>query len=218
MMKRALPALKKWSRRALYAAAIVYVLLLALVNIEPYPACPLEEHRFAEKDFDIEFCALGGGRHDEKMRLRVYDKSGHMLAWRIATFAKESGQNYMDIEDTMIRYSDNTSDLRSTSTPEDCVLNMPPTWVDWLEARLPGGIPGVNHCGTVDERLTDKARHNWFLREETQRIKRGQKPVWPNHPDVKKIQEKWTAQQDAKHKGGSGQRMESAQPEASQAQ
>jgi hypothetical protein len=174
MMKRALPALKKWSRRALYAAAIVYVLLLALVNIEPYPACPLEEHRFAEKDFDIEFCALGGGRYDEKMRLRVYDKSGHMLVWRIANFAKESRLNYMAIEDTMIRYSDDP--LNQRDSPADCVLNMPPTWVDWLEARLPGGIPGVNHCGKASYEEVSRAQDQWELRVAAQERKKHAQP------------------------------------------
>jgi hypothetical protein len=170
--------LKKWSRRALYASAFVYLLLLALVNIEPYPACPLEEHQFAGKDFDIEFCALGGGRYDEKMRLRVYDKSGHMLAWRIATFANESRLNYMAIEDTMIRYSDDP--LNQRDSPADCILHMPPTWTDWLEARLPGGIPGLNHCGKASYEEVSKAQDQWDLRVAAEeKKKRAQPPTAP---------------------------------------
>jgi hypothetical protein len=108
------------------------------------------------------------------MRLRVYDKAGKLLAWRIPTFAKESRLNYMAIEESLIRYSDDTSDLRSASIPADCVLNMPPTWVDWLEARLPGGIPGVHHCGVVSDDISAKARQSWRIRVEAENQKQEQ--------------------------------------------
>jgi hypothetical protein len=172
MMNLTWSHLKKWGKRGLYVGVAIYLLLLALVNIDPHPTCSLEEHLFHKQAFDIEFCALGGGRHDEKMRLRVYSKSGQLLAWRIATFAKESRLNYMAIEDTMIRYSDSPMDR--INPPADCVLNMPPTWVDWLEARLPGGIPGVNHCGVVSDDVVSKAQEQWAIREEAENQKNEQ--------------------------------------------
>lgn len=172
MMNLAWSQLKKWTKRGLYVAAAIYLLLLALVNIDPHPACPLEEHLFHKQAFDIEFCELGGGRHDKKMRLRIYSKSGQLLAWRIATFAKEGRLNYMAIEDAMIRYSDDPMDR--INPPEDCVLNMPPTWVDWLEARLPGGVPGVNHCGIATDDVVNKAQDQWAIREEAENQKHEQ--------------------------------------------
>jgi hypothetical protein len=78
----------------------------------------------------------------------------------------------MAIEDTMIRYSDSPMDR--INPPADCVLNMPPTWVDWLEARLPGGIPGVNHCGVVSDDVVSKAQDQWAIREEAENQKHEQ--------------------------------------------
>ena len=123
------------------------------------------------------------------MRLRVYDKAGKLLAWRIPTFAKESRLNYMAIEESLIRYSDDTSDLRSASIPEDCVLNMPPTWVDWLEARLPGGIPGVNHCGTASEAVVTQAQDQWEKRVNAELIKQGRPPMRPKTAPPPAVQE-----------------------------
>jgi hypothetical protein len=186
MMLPAKVRLKKWGKRLLFAGVTIYFLLLIVVNLEPQPACPLEEHSFQGQIFDLEICELGG-LHDEKMRLRVYDKAGQMLAWRIATFAKESRLNYMAIEDTMIRYSDSPMDR--INPPADCVLNMPPTWVDWVEARLPGGIPGVNHCGTASDAVVTKAQDQWDKRVEAERQKRGEPPLWPSPPAAPALKE-----------------------------
>jgi hypothetical protein len=186
MMKLVWARVRKWGKRSLSAGVFIYLLLLIVVNMEPHPACPLEEHRFQGQIFDIEICELGG-LHDEKMRLRVYDKTGRMLAWRIATFANESSLNYMAIEDTQILYSDDP--MNQEDSPADCVLNMPPNWVDWLEARLPGGIPGVNHCGVVSDEISAKARQSWHTREEAERRKRGEPPLWPVRPAAPALKE-----------------------------
>ena len=74
MMQSAWAHLKKWGKRLLFTGVSIYLLLLIVVNLEPQPACPLEEHRFQGQIFDVEICELGG-LHDEKMRLRVYDKA-----------------------------------------------------------------------------------------------------------------------------------------------
>ncbi len=110
----------------------------------------------------------------------IYSKDGELLAWRSATFAKESRLNYMAIEDTMIRYSDDP--LNQRDSPADCILHMPPTWVDWLEARMPGGIPGVNHCGQAPYEVVNKALDQWDLRVETQRQKRSEQGTAPSSP------------------------------------
>jgi hypothetical protein len=137
------------------------------------PQCPVETHNFSGQKFDVEIC-LGNTSDREHLSLWVYSKDGAILAWRRGTFAKEGRLNYMAIEENLIRYSDDTSDLRSASIPEDCVLNMPPTWVDWLEARLPGGIPGVNHCGVVSDEISAKARQSWRIRAEAENQKQEQ--------------------------------------------
>jgi hypothetical protein len=131
----------------------------------------VEEHSFNGQKFDIEICS-GYGSDRGYVGILVYSKEGEFLAWRRGTFAKESRLNYMAIEDTMIRYSDDP--MNREDLPADCVLNMPPTWVDWLEARLPGGIPGVNHCGVVSDEISAKARSSWRIREEAENQKHEQ--------------------------------------------
>lgn len=169
----------KWVKRIAIAFGALYVLAVIEQSLPRQPQCPVEEHSFQGKKFDIELCL---NLHDNSQRIGifVYEKNGGLLAWRGATFAKESPLNYMAIEDTMIRYSDDTSDLSSASIPEDCVLNMPPTWVDWLEARLPGGILGVKHCGTVSDEISAKARQSWRNRVKAERDKANNQSAAPD--------------------------------------
>ena len=150
------------------------------------PQCPVETHNFSGQKFDIEIC-LGNTSDREHLSLWVYSKDGAILAWRRGTFAKESRLNYMAIEDSMIRYSDSPMDR--INPPADCVLNMPPTWVDWLEARLPGGIPGVNHCGTADEAVVTQAQDQWEKRVNAELIKQGRPPMRPETAPPPAVQE-----------------------------
>jgi hypothetical protein len=165
--------IKGWGKRMAIVFASLYVLDTIYASLPSTPECPVEEHSFGGQKFDVEFC-WNHASDRQYIGIRVYSKEGAYLARRWATFAKEGHLNYMAIEDTMIRYSDDTSDLRSASIPEDCVLNMPPTWVDWLEARLPGGIPGVNHCGVVSDEISEKARGIWRIREDAENQKHEQ--------------------------------------------
>ena len=165
------PVIKKWARRTAIASGVLYVLALVDLNWPRTPSCPVEEHSFNGQKFDIEICS-GYGNDRGYVGILVYSKEGEFLAWRRGTFAKESRLNYMAIEDTMIRYSDSPMDR--INPPADCVLNMPPTRVDWLEARLPGGIPGVNHCGKASDDVVSKAQDQWAIREEAENQKHEQ--------------------------------------------
>jgi hypothetical protein len=162
--------LKKWLKWILMVFSMLYILEIILASLPQTPQCPVEEHFFNGQAFDIEIC-MSYASDKTHFGMRVYSKEGEHLARRMSTFAKEGSLNYMAIEDDKIRYSDDTSDLRSTSIPEDCVLHMPPTWVDWIEARLPGGIPGVNHCGVASDEITEKARQSWRSRLKAERLK-----------------------------------------------
>lgn len=197
--------IKKWSKWLLIGAGTMYFLLALdqFTATDRSTRCPSEEHDFNGQKFDVEFCLWGGGDYHQYMHLRVFSKSGELLAARGSTFKradKMATLDYFAIEDDLIRYSDDTGDNTTLNVPEDCVLHMPPTKTDWLEARLPGGIPGINHCAKVSDEISEKARHSWFLRLETERIKRGEIPHWPDHPEVKKIHEDWAAQQEAQPK------------------
>ena len=164
---------KKWLKRCAIVLGVIYVLGLIEMNWPRPPICPIEKHSFKGLDLDVEFC-LSNASDRKYMGIRVYSKLGELLALRTATFAKESRLNYMAIEDHLIRYSD--SPLDRINPPADCVLNMPPTWVDWVEARLPGGIPGVNHCGTASEAVVTNAQDQWELRINAERQKQGLPP------------------------------------------
>ena len=164
-----LQAFKKWSKRIAIAFAVIYALGVLDQSFPGPPDCPVEEHMFQGQKFDVEFCHNYTSSR-QYIGIGVYSKEGRLLAWRAATFANESPLNYMSIEDTKIRYSDDP--LNQEDVPADCVLNMPPTWVDWLETRLPGGIPGVNHCGKATQAEIRKARDQWALREEAAEKKR----------------------------------------------
>ena len=165
--------LKKWIKRCAIIFGVIYVLGVIDKSWPRTPYCPVEQHSFKGQEFDLELC-LNLNDNSERIGIFVYSKNGSLLAWRGATFDNESRLNYMAIEESLIRYSDDTSDLRSASIPEDCVLNMPPTWVDWLEARLPGGILGVNHCGVVSDEISAKARQSWRIRAEAENQKQEQ--------------------------------------------
>ena len=167
-------SLKKWGKRALIAYVVIYTLLL-IVNLSTTfkQHCPVERYTFQGQTFDIELCYEVVGHRDYGIGFGVYSTDGKLLAWRRGTFFPESPLNYLAIESDKIRYSDDTSDFSSASIPEDCVLHMPPTWVDWLDYRLPGGVPFLNHCGRVSEEISDKARAQWRLRTEADRDKPG---------------------------------------------
>ncbi len=165
--------IKKWVMRIAIVFIAIYLLGVVLWSWPRKPQCPVEERSFQGKKLDVEICS-GHGSESGKIGILIYSKEGDLLAWRRGTFAKEGRLNYMAIEENLIRYSDDTSDLRSASIPEDCVLNMAPTWVDWFEARLPGGIPGVNHCGVVSDEISAKARQSWRIRVEAENLKKEQ--------------------------------------------
>lgn len=153
--------LKKWIKRIAIIFAVLYILGVLDRSFPGPPECPVEEHAFADQKFDIEFCHRYVSDR-QYIGIGVYSKDGALLAWRWATFANESPLNYMAIEATQIRYSDDP--LNNEEVPADCVLHMPPTGLDWLEARLPGGIPGVGHCGKATQPEIRKARDQWNLR------------------------------------------------------
>lgn len=154
---------KKWAKRLAIAFGVLYVLGVVEKSVPRPPQCPIEQHTFQGQKFDIELCL---NIHDgsERIGIFVYAPNGGLLAWRGATFAQESRLNYMAIEDTKIRYSDDP--LNADDLPADCVLNMPPSWIDWLDARLPGGIPGVDHCGKASREVVNKALDQWDARVE----------------------------------------------------
>jgi hypothetical protein len=164
--------LQTWAKRILIAFCIFYILGIVLWSWPRQPTCPVEEHSFQGRKLDIEICNGYTSDYHGHIGILVYSKEGRFLAWRQGTFARQGSLNYMTIEDDKIRYSDSPMDR--INPPADCVLNMPPTWVDWLEARLPGGIPGVNHCGTASEDVVDKAQAKWAIREEAARQKNEQ--------------------------------------------
>jgi hypothetical protein len=163
--------IKRWGRRIAIVFASLYVLDTIYASLPRTPQCPVEEHSFNGQKFDVEFC-WNHVSDRQYIGIRVYSKEGAYLARRWATFAKESPLNYMAIEDTMIRYSDDPMDQENS--PADCVLNMPPTRLDWLEARLPRGIPGVSHCGKASFSIIQKARNQWAIREEAENQKHEQ--------------------------------------------
>jgi hypothetical protein len=162
-------AIKKWSKRIAIGFGVLYLLGVVLWSWPRHPDCPVEEHMFQGQEFDVEFCHNYTSSR-QYIGIGVYSKEGRLLAWRAATFANESRLNYMAIEDTMIRYSDNPMD--QINPPADCILNMPPTWVDWLETRLPGGIPGVNHCSKASDEVVSRAQDQWERRMEEKEKKR----------------------------------------------
>ena len=162
-----LQVIKKWAKRIAIIFSTFYVLGVVLWSWPRTPQCPIEEHSFQGEKLDIEICS-GYGSDSGYVGILVYSKEGDFLAWRRGTFAKESPLNYMAIEDTQILYSDDP--MNQEDSPADCVLNMPPTWVDWVEARLPGGIPGVNHCGKASYPVIRKARDQWADRTKAAEI------------------------------------------------
>jgi hypothetical protein len=171
--------IKKWGKRIAVAFAVLYTLGVLDQSFPGPPECPVEEHVFQGQKFDVEFCHNYASDR-QYIGIGVYSKEGAFLAWRGATFANESRLNYMAIEDTMIRYSDNPMD--QINPPADCVLNMPPTWVDWLETRLPGGIPGVNHCGKASDEVVSRAQDQWERRMEEKEKKRRESLTRPAPP------------------------------------
>lgn len=165
-------SLKKWSKRGVITFLVLYILLtMDSLFSTATPSCPIERHTFEGQTFDVELC-YDVGQRILGLGFGVYSTEGKLLAWRSSTFDPESRLNYLAIDDSMIRYSDSPMDR--INPPADCVLNMPPTWLDWLEARLPGGIPGLSHCGSASLQVVDKAQAQWEDRIAPQRVKEEQ--------------------------------------------
>ena len=112
-----LQATKKWMRRIGIVFGLMYALGVVLWSWPRSPDCPVEEHSFQGQTLEVEFC-LNHASDRQYIGIGIYSKEGTLLAWRSGTFDKESRQNYMAIEDTMIRYSDDTSDLSSANIPD----------------------------------------------------------------------------------------------------
>jgi hypothetical protein len=163
--------LKKWLKWILMVFSMLYILEIILASLPQTPQCPVEEHFFNGQAFDIEIC-MSYASDRTHFGMRVYSKEGEHLARRMSTFAKESSLNYMAIEDSKILYSDDP--MNQEDSPADCILHMPPNSLDWLEARLPGGLPGIKHCGKANYAVVQKARDQWAIREEAARQKNEQ--------------------------------------------
>ncbi|MFM7025422.1 MAG: hypothetical protein ACKOWC_05100 [Limnohabitans sp.] len=160
MIARLWLRLKVWGRRLTIAGACLYVLAVIDMSTSYEPTCPLEEHTFAGQKFDIEICLNQGVYEQRYLGLGVYAKSGQLLAVRKSTFDTRINTNYLAFEDDKIRYSHFPESMHDDG-PADCVLKMPPGRLDWIEARLPGGIPGLGHCAREDRQIIYKAIDAW---------------------------------------------------------
>ena len=165
--------MKKWSTQLAIGVAALYLTLainqIFFTEYKPVTVCPVEEHDFGGKKYDIEFCIGGGGDYHQYLDFRVFSKSGELLAARGSTFHKVMRINYMAIENARIQYSDYPMD---DSPLKGCVLNMPPTRWDWWEARLPGGLPGVDHCKVIGDEEYWKVSRIWDAQEAERQVQR----------------------------------------------
>lgn len=99
--------------------------------------CLPEQHIFGGKPYAIEVCHVGGGELHSNMRLRVYSEGGSLLAQRQFTFLDVPGNlNHLLYKDAEIAFTDDDSDHSTLVTPKEHVLQMPPTWSDWLSANV----------------------------------------------------------------------------------
>lgn len=91
---------------------------------------------YGENKYQIALCGTGGDENfmNDKIRLQIFSESGELLAqrkfhvhWMMTNFRKELeyGQDY-------VAYFDN-----SQQSNFEHRIRMPPTWWDWVRARVP---------------------------------------------------------------------------------
>lgn len=132
-------------RRLLVVAVLGYgVLALLSIYVFPirYPYCGDQtkylnggERVYVGRKFKIVLCGNGGDElyNHDKIRMQIFSENGTLLAQR---------KFYADWNGTPIRieyYSDHLLyfDDASKGSGFQNRVSMPPTWLDWIRARLP---------------------------------------------------------------------------------
>lgn len=120
--------------------------VLALLSIYVFPGSYTDcerntkdlnggERIYAERKFKIILCGNGGDENfmHDKMRMQILSESGELLAQR-KFYVDWNGAGPFELEygDDYITYFD----VSKGSNFENKV-SMPPTWLDWIRARLP---------------------------------------------------------------------------------
>jgi len=121
----------------------VFALLSTYVLPTRYSDCERDtkelnggEKVFAGRKFKIVLCGDGGDENfmQDKIRMQIFSESGNLLAQR---------QFYVDWPMTNVPkklvYGDDHLIYFDPSRPKDYKrkVSMPPTWLDWIRARLP---------------------------------------------------------------------------------
>jgi hypothetical protein len=126
------------------AAAVYAVLALFSIYVVPtqYKECERDtkylnggERVYAGRKYKIVLCGAGGDEnfmHDE-MRMQIFSESGNLLAQR---------KFYVDwngLGPIKLVYGDDHLIYADLSDENDYKrkVTMPPTWLDWIRARLP---------------------------------------------------------------------------------
>ena len=144
-MQTSKAAVWKIARRGIIAALTTYG-VLALLSIYVfhvrYTDCKIDtkylnggEKVYSGRKYKIILCGAGGDENymHDKIRMQIYSESGTLLAQR--KFYVDWQTNFrrpLVYSDEQVTYFD-----ASEESGFEHKVSMPPTWLDWIRARLP---------------------------------------------------------------------------------
>jgi len=90
---------------------------------------------YAGRKFKIVLCGIGGDENfmNDKIRMQIFSESGDLLAQR-KFYVDWDGAEMFELS-----YGDDHLIYIDQNRPNDYKrkVSMPPTWLDWIRARLP---------------------------------------------------------------------------------
>ena len=100
-------------------------------------SCRERQYTIAGRDYIISNCGVGYVDPDNLYRLRIYSKDRELLAER---YYRNVYDDYLSIGGAgQIAYwvDEKKKNIGYPNEPEDGAIQLPPTWLDWIRARLP---------------------------------------------------------------------------------
>jgi len=136
---------RKVASRFMIAALVLYGLLFALDRKFPDKFYECEQDTndlgggvktFDGRRFNIVLCGTGGdeNRMNDKIRLQIFSESGELLAQRkfYVDWMMTNWPSKLEYGPAYLAYYD-----ASQQDNYEHRISMPPTWWDWVRARLP---------------------------------------------------------------------------------
>ncbi len=99
--------------------------------------CKKQQHAVSGKKYIVSVCAIGYVDPEILYRLRIYSGGGALLAERFYRNVHDDHWSFGGGSGTAYWVDKDTKEIGYPDGPEGDFVKLPPTWLDWIRARLP---------------------------------------------------------------------------------